>query len=353
MSDLCNRQPGSRVKKHCMTHGAHQDSFFPPIQLGTTGPSVFPIGLGCMAFSGPYGLADFDESVATIRHAIDRGVSLIDTADFYGMGHNEMLIRQAIEGRREKVHLSVKFGMMRGPDGSPQGIDGRPSAVKNFAAYSLKRLGVDIIDIYRPARLDPQVPIEDTVGAIADLVRAGHVRHVGLSEVGVGTLRRARQVHPIVDLQLEYSLATREPEAAIFPALAEFGTSATLYGVFSRGLLTGSKPSRKGDVRHHLPRFAGEDGRRNAVVVDKLHSFARDRDMTPAQLALAWVRAKQPSLVPLVGTRTRSQLDEALAALDKPLLPADVAALDDIVAAGTIHGLRYPAEHMKALDGEG
>jgi aryl-alcohol dehydrogenase-like predicted oxidoreductase len=321
-------------------------------QLGKTGPSVFPIGLGCMGMSGAYGAAEEAESVATIRHAIERGITVIDTGDFYGHGHNELLVRRGIEGLRDKVQLSVKFGAMRGPDGAPQGIDNRPAAVKNFAAYSLKRLGVEVIDVYRPARLDPQVPIEDTVGAIADLVKAGFVRHIGLSEVGVETIRRASKVHPIVDLQIEYAIATRGPEAAIFPVLAELGISATLYGVFSRGLLTGSKTSGKGDFRQHLPRFAGEQGAKNASVVEKLHAFARERGMTPAQVALAWVLAKQPTLVPVVGARTRAQVDDALVALDKPLSAGDVTALESIVPADAIGGARYPAQAMKDLDSE-
>ena len=320
--------------------------------LGKTGPSVFPVGLGCMAMSGAYGSTEDAESVATIRHAIDRGVTLLDTGDFYGHGHNELLIRRAIEGVRGRVQLSVKFGAMRGPDGAPQGTDNRPAAVKNFVAYSLQRLGVEVIDVYRPARLDPQVPIEDTVGAIADLVKAGFVRHIGLSEVGASVIRRANGVHPIVDLQIEYAIATRGPEASIFPVLAELGMSATLYGVFSRGLLTGSRPSRKGDYRQYLPRFAGEQGAKNTGVVAKLHAFAAERGLTPAQLALAWVLAKQPTLVPIVGARTRAQLDDALVALDKPLSASDVAALEAIVPKDAIGGTRYGAEQMKYLDSE-
>ena len=229
-----------------------------PTRLGKTGPAVFPMGLGCMGMSGVYGASDDDEGVATIRAAIERGVTLLDTGDFYGMGHNELLVRRGIEGLRDKVQLSVKFGALRGPDGAWLGVDARPAAVKTFAAYSLKRLGVDVIDVYRPARLDPSVPIEETVGAIGDLVKAGYVRHIGLSEVGVETIRRACAVHPIVDLQIEYSVATRGPEASIFPALTELGMSATLYGVFSRGLLTGSKPSGRSDFRQYLPRFSGD-----------------------------------------------------------------------------------------------
>jgi aryl-alcohol dehydrogenase-like predicted oxidoreductase len=211
---------------------------------------------------------------------------------------------------------------------------------------------VDVIDVYRPARLDPSVPIEDTVGAIADLVKAGYVRHIGLSEVGPETIRRAHRVHPIVDLQIEYSVATRGPEAAIFPTLAELGMSATLYGVFSRGLLTGSKPTARTDMRQYLPRFKGETGARNDGVVAKLHAFAADHGMTPAQLTLAWVLAKQPTLLPVVGTRTRAQLADALGALDRPLTPPDVAAVEAILARDAIAGTRYAEEQMKHLDSE-
>jgi aryl-alcohol dehydrogenase-like predicted oxidoreductase len=322
------------------------------MRLGKVGPQVFPIGLGCMGFSGVYGPADDAESVATIQHAIERGVTLLDTGDFYGMGHNELVVRRGIEGARDKVQVSVKFGALRGPDGGWLGTDTRPNAVKTFVAYSLKRLGVEVIDIYRPARLDPNVPIEDTVGAIADLVKAGYVRYIGLSEVGTETIRRAQAVHPIVDLQIEYSLASRGPERSIFPALAELGISATLYGVFSRGLLTGSKPSGAADFRRHLPRFAGDTGAKNAAVVEKLERFGKERGLTPAQLSLAWVRAKQPTLLPLVGTRTRAQLDDALGALEKPLAAPDVSALEALVPAEAIAGSRYAAEQMKHLDSE-
>jgi aryl-alcohol dehydrogenase-like predicted oxidoreductase len=321
-------------------------------RLGKTGPSVFPIGLGCMGMSFAYGPADENESVATIREAIDRGITLIDTGDFYGMGHNEMLIRRAIEGQRDKVQLSVKFGAMRGPDGAWLGVDARPAAVKNFVAYSLKRLGVDVIDVSRPARLDVNVPIEDTVGAIADLVKAGYVRHIGLSEVGVETIRRANKVHPIVDLQIEYAVVTRGPEDAIFPALAELGLSATLYGVLSRGLLTGSKIGGKGDFRGFLPRFSGDAAASNAATVARFHSFAADRGMTPAQLSVAWVLAKQPSLVPVIGSRTRKQLLDVLGALEKPLSQADVAAVEALLPKDAIAGTRYAAEQMKHLDSE-
>ncbi|RKG62209.1 aldo/keto reductase [Corallococcus sp. AB011P] len=318
-------------------------------QLGRTGPRVFPIALGCMGMSGAYGPSDESESIATIREAIDRGVTLLDTADFYASGHNELLIRRAIEGQRDKVRLSVKFGAMRGPDGAPVGFDGRPAAVKNFVTYSLQRLGVDHIDVYRPARLDPNVPIEDTVGAIADLVKGGYVRSIGLSEVGAETLRRAAKVHPLSDLQIEYSLITREPEKTLFPTLTELGMSATLYGVLSRGLLTGAKVE---GARMHYPRFAGEAGQRNAATVARFHAYAAERGMTPAQLSVAWVLAKQPAFVPVVGARTRKQLLDVLGALEKPLSSDDVAAVEAILPKEAIAGTRYPEQQMKMLDSE-
>ncbi len=312
----------------------------------------FPLALGCMAMSGMYGPANDEESIRTIHEAIERGMTLIDTGDFYGMGHNEMLVGRALQGRRDAVRLSVKFGAMRAPDGAYLGYDARPAAVKNFAAYSLKRLGVEVIDVYRPARLDPAVPIEDTIGAIADLIRQGYVRRAGLSEVGVDTIRRAHAVSPVHDLQIEYSIASRGPERKIFPALEELGIGATLYGVLSRGLLTGSKPSGERDFRRHMPRFAGEQGARNAAVTQRFAAFARDTGRTPAQLAFAWVLAKQPRLTPLVGVRTREQLADVLGALDRPLTPAELVELEEIVPPGAFAGDRYAPPQMAMLDSE-
>jgi len=271
------------------------------------------------------------------------------------MGHNELLLRRALESRRhlrDRLTLSVKFGALRGPDNSWGGMDTRPVAVKNFAAYSLKRLGVDVIDIYRPARLDPAVPIEDTVGAIADLVEAGYVRHIGLSEVGAETIRRAHKVHPIVDLQIEYALVTRGPEQSIFPALRELGIGATLYGVLSRGLLSGSKPTGTGDYRASLPRFSGEAGTRNQAVVSALSRFAAERGMTASQLGIAYVLAKQPGFVPIIGAKTCAQVDDALDALKHPLSAEDLGLLERLVPPGAIAGDRYAAEQMKHLDSE-
>ncbi len=327
-------------------------------KLGKAGPSVFPLALGCMGLGagGPYGRSDEAESIATIHAALDRGVNVLDTGDFYGMGKNEMLVGRAIQGRRDKVLLSVKFGGMRAPDGAFIGIDARPVAVKNFLTHSLSRLGVDYIDVYRPGRVDPAVPIEETVGAIADMVKAGYVRHIALSEVGVETIRRAARVHPIVDLQIEYSVVTRGPEAAIFPALRELGIAVTAYGVLSRGLLTGSKPAGAGDQRAHYPRFTGENAAKNQALVDALARMAQKRGVTSTQLAVAWVRAKGAAqgvtVIPTMGARTRKQIEDALAGLDLVLTPADLAEIEAAVPASEMAGTRYPTPLMATLDSE-
>src|SRR5580698_4648295 len=256
------------------------------IRLGKTGPAVSVLGLGCTGMSGSYGPSDRDAGIATIHAALDAGITLIDTGEFYGMGHNELLIREALGGRpREQVQISVKFGAQRGPDGAWLGYDSRPAAVRNFLAYSLQRLGTDYVDIYRPARLDPAVPIEDTVGAIAELIHAGYVRAIGLSEVGPETIRRAAAVHPISDLQIEYSLISRSPEAEIFPVLRELGIGVTACGVLSRGLLSGSRPATKGDFRANLPRFSGENRARNQRLIDTLAAIAKEQGVTSSQLA--------------------------------------------------------------------
>lgn len=322
------------------------------LRLGNTGPDVFPLALGCMGMSGMYGDADETESIATLHAALERGVNLLDTGDFYGTGRNELLLGKALRGRRDQALLSVKFGALRAPDGGFIGYDARPVAVKNFLAHSLTRLGVDHVDIYRPARLDAQVPIEDTIGAIADLVKTGYVRHIGLSEVGPETIRRAAKVHPIVDLQIEYSLISRGPETAIFPVLDELGVAVTAYGVLSRGLLTGSTPQGPTDFRAHLPRFSGEHRAHNQRLVDGLGRVAAARGVTPAQLAIAYVRAKHPGIVPTLGARTRRQLDDALAALAIQLTADEVRALEDAVPATAVSGTRYQDFLMKHLDSE-
>ena len=330
-------------------------------QLGRAGPRTSRIGLGCMGMSDLYGPADRSESIATIHAALDAGITLLDTGDFYGMGHNEMLIREALGSRpRENVQISVKFGALRGPDGSWSGYDCRPQAVRNFVAYSLKRLGTDYIDIYRPARLDPAVPIEDTVGAIADLVKAGYVRHIGLSEVGADTLRRASSVHPISDLQIEYSMISRGIEGsappAILPVARELGIGITAYGVLSRGLISGHwSKDRQGEKDFRSlasPRFQGGNLDANLALVERLRALAQEKGATVAQLAIAWVAAQGADIVPLVGARRRDRLQEALGALEVQLKPDDLARLEAIVPPNAAAGERYNAAQMAHLDSE-
>jgi aryl-alcohol dehydrogenase-like predicted oxidoreductase len=327
------------------------------ITLGKAGPAVHPFALGCMSMGEGswYGKSSDAEGIATIHAALERGVSLIDTGDFYGMGKNELLVGKALAGgKRDRAILSVKYGAQRGPDGAFLGVDTRPAATKAALAHSLTRLGVDYIDVYRPARLDPAVPIEDTIGAIADLIKAGYVRHVSLSEVGVGTIRRAAKVHPIADLQIEYSLVSRGPEAAIFPALAELGIAVTAYSVLGRGLLTGRKPAGAQDSRAHLPRFAGGNGEQNQALVATLAKLAADKHVTPAQLAVAWVRAQGAALgvtvVPTIGARTVSQLTDALAGMELELATGELAAIAQAMPAAA--GERYPQAMMAHLDSE-
>ena len=323
-----------------------------PRQLGSKGPRVFPLGLGCMGMSDFYGPADEAESIATIHAALDAGVTLLDTGDYYASGHNELLIGRALRDRRDLALLSVKFGALRGPDGSWIGIDTRPAAVKNFLAYSLRRLGVDHIDIYRPGRLDPNVPIEETVGTIADLVKAGYVRAIGLSEVGPETIRRAHTVHPIADVQIEYSLISRSPESRIFPLLSELGIGVTAYGVLSRGLLSGSRPKSPSDLRRHLPRFSGENLERNQRLVETLRQLAAEKGTTASQLAVAWVLAKGPAVVPLIGARTRTQLAESLGALRVLLTSPDLDRIEAALPPSAVAGTRYDERQMRGLDSE-
>ncbi|WP_305782479.1 aldo/keto reductase [Symbioplanes lichenis] len=322
--------------------------------LGTTGPTVSALGLGAMGMSnGVYGPSDRAESIATVHAALDAGVTLIDTGDFYASGHNEMLLGEALRDRpRDSYLLSVKFGALMSPGGLPGGQDNRPVALKNFLLYSLNRLGVDHIDIYRPARLDPAVPIEDTVGAIKELIDAGYVRHLGLSEVGADTIRRAHAVHPVADLQVEYSVLSRGVEAEVLPVLRELGIGMTAYGVLGRGLIGGhytpGEP-RPGDNRHRMPRFAEGNIEHNLALVDALRRVAEARGCTVAQLAIAWVAAQDPAVVPLAGIRTRTRLAEALPALDVHLTPDDLTAIAEAVPAGAARGDRYPTAMMSTL----
>ncbi|MGA7292770.1 MAG: aldo/keto reductase [Terriglobales bacterium] len=320
--------------------------------LGTNGPQVSALGLGCMAMSDVYGPADETESIATIRAAIDAGINLLDTGDFYGMGHNEMLVRKAIEGRRDKVFIAVKFGALRGPDGSFQGLDIRPIAVKNFLAYSLRRLGTDYIDLYQPCRVDANVAIEDTIGAIADLVKTGYVRYVGISEAGTDSLRRAYATHPLAALQIEYSIVTRGIEPEILPAARELGMSVTAYGVLSRGLLSGSRPTGPGDFRAYLPRFTGENYQKNQKLFATLRDLATGKNATPAQIAIAWVLSRGSDIVPLVGARRRSQLQDALGALELKLTPQEFAELEKTIPPDAVAGTRYDENQMRWLDSE-
>jgi aryl-alcohol dehydrogenase-like predicted oxidoreductase len=324
--------------------------------LGTLGPTS-AMGLGLMGMSYMYGPSDRAESIATIHAALDAGVTLLDTGDFYGMGHNEMLLGEALRGRdREQVQISVKFGGQRGPDSSFLGFDGRPVAVKTSLAYSLQRLGTDHIDVYRPARLDPEVPIEDTVGAIAEMVKVGYVRHVGLSEVGADTIRRAHAVHPVSDLQIEYSLISRGIEGEILHTLRELGVGLTAYGVLSRGLISGHwSPDRgggTGDFRSHSPRFSGENLDRNLALVERLREVAAELGVSVAQVAIAWVSAQGDDIVPLVGARTRQRLAESLGALDVELTDEQLAAIESAVPKGAAAGERYDATQMAMLDSE-
>ncbi|KND45271.1 MULTISPECIES: aldo/keto reductase [Streptomyces] len=328
--------------------------------LGATGPQVSALGLGCMGMSALYGGADRAESVATIHAALEAGVTLLDTGDFYGMGHNELLIGEALRtapaAHREQALTSVKFGALRDPDGAWSGYDGRPAAVRNFAAYSLQRLGTDHIDVYRIARVDPDVPIEETVGAIAELVEKGYVRHIGLSEVGAETIRRAAATAPITDLQIEYSLVSRGIEDEILPTARELGIAITAYGVLSRGLISGhftrDRQLAEGDFRAFSPRFQGENLLRNLDLVEALRKIAEEKGVSVAQIAIAWVLSRGEDVVPLVGARRRDRLAEALGALEVTLDAADLAAIEDAVPAGAAAGERYPAAQMAHLDSE-
>ena len=322
------------------------------MKLGRGGPVVSVVGLGCMAMSDMYGPSDESESIATIQAAIDSGINLLDTGDFYGMGHNEMLIRRAIEGRRKEVFIAVKFGALRGPDGAFIGHDMRPVAIRNFIAYSMRRLGTDYIDLYQPCRVDPHTPIEEIVGAIADLVKAGYVRHIGLSEASASTIRRANSVYPISALQTEYSLVSRGVEAEILPSVRELDIAVTAYGVLSRGLLSGSPITSPKDMRNRFPRFLGANLDQNRKLVDALNAIAASKNATAPQVAIAWVMSRGTDIIPLIGARRRKQLEESLRAVDLKLTTEDLARIESAIPADAVAGTRYSEEQMRWLDSE-
>lgn len=324
-------------------------------RLGAQGPDVSVVGLGCMAMSGTYGPADDGESVATIHEAIEKGITLLDTGDFYGRGHNELLLREALKGgKRDRVFLQVKFGAQLEPSGRFIGFDGRPASVKTFLTYTLTRLGTDHVDLYQPSRLDPAVPIEETVGAVADMLKAGYVRFIGLSEMGAATIRRAHSVHPITALQIEYSLMSRRIEKEILPAVRELGIGVTAYGILSRGLLarTGSAQSGKSDIRGRFPRFHEENIGKNLRLVQALDAIAKRKGTSTAQLACAWVLSRGEDIIPLLGARNRQQLRDSLVALELSLSPADVEEIERAVPASGVAGGRYDEAAMSALDSE-
>jgi aryl-alcohol dehydrogenase-like predicted oxidoreductase len=322
--------------------------------LGRGGPVVSRAGLGLMGMSGIYGQADDHESIVTIRTAIDAGITLLDTGDFYGMGHNELLLRDALRGTpRESVFIQVKFGGQRDPSGAFIGQDASPAAVKNSLAYTLTRLGTDYVDLYQPARLDPRVPIEDTVGAVAEMIKAGYVRYLGLSEMGADTIRRAHAVHPVSALQIEYSLMSRGIEARILPTVRELGISVTAYGILSRGLLSsGTARLAPGDPRTRFPRFAEENHVRNLELLAALEAIAEAREVSAAQLAIAWVASRGDDIIPLIGTKRRDRLTEALHALDLTLSTDDLAGIEAAVPAEAVAGDRYEAAQVAMLDSE-
>jgi aryl-alcohol dehydrogenase-like predicted oxidoreductase len=322
--------------------------------LGRGGPVVSRAGLGLMAMSGIYGPADDHESLATIDAALDAGITLLDTGDFYGMGHNELLLRDALRGRpRDSVFIQVKFGGQRDPSGAFIGHDASPNGVKTSLAYTLTRLGTDYVDLYQPARLDPHVPIEDTVGAVAEMVAAGYVRYIGLSEMGADTIRRAHAVHPIAALQIEYSLMSRGIEAKILPTVRELGIAVTAYGILSRGLLSsGTARLAPGDPRARFPRFRDQNHAANLELLAALEAIADTTGATAAQLAIAWVASRGTDIIPLIGTKRRDRLSEALKALDLTLSADDLAAIESAVPASAVAGDRYDQSQVAALDSE-
>jgi aryl-alcohol dehydrogenase-like predicted oxidoreductase len=326
------------------------------IKLGRNGPMVSAFGLGCMGMAGGYGPADDKESIATIHAALEAGVTMIDTADFYGMGQTEMLIREALKsGKRERAFIAVKFGSMRGPDLKILGDDARPNATKTYLAYSLRRLGTDYVDLYQPSRVDPDVPFEDTIGAIADMVKAGYVRHIGVSETSAKTLRRAHAVHPIAALQIEYSLFSRGIERDVLPILRELGVALVAYGVLSGGLISDHARAAKSaasEIRTRKPRFSAGNFERNVALVDALGKIAREKGASTAQLAFAWVKSRGDDVIPLIGARRRDQLKDALGTLELKLTPSDLARIEQAAPAAAVAGTRYLPAILAHMDSE-
>jgi aryl-alcohol dehydrogenase-like predicted oxidoreductase len=326
----------------------------PRRRLGRGGPEVSAIGLGCMGMSEFYGAGDEAESIATIHEAIERGVDFLDTADAYGMGRNEELVGRAVADRREQVFLATKFALVRGEDGSFKGVCGRPDYVRSACEASLKRLGVEIIDLYYQHRVDPDVAIEETVGAMAELVTAGKVRFLGLSEAGPATLRRAHAVHPIAALQTEYSLWSRDSEAEILPAVRELGIAFVAYSPLGRGFLTGQFRSPADfpddDYRRFHPRFTGENFEKNIALVREIEAMAAEKGCTAAQLAIAWVLAQGEDVVPIPGTKRRNYLEQNIGALDVRLTQEELERIDRILPPGAAAGPRYHAQGMATVN---
>ena len=324
------------------------------VALGSLGLKVSRMGLGCMGMSEFYGKTDDAESIATIHLALDRGMNFLDTADMYGLGKNEALVGKAIRGRRKEVVLATKFGNQRSPDGKFLGVNGRPEYVRACCEASLQRLNVDVIDLYYQHRVDPKTPIEDTVGAMADLVKQGKVRYLGLSEAAPATIRRAHRVHPISALQTEYSLWTRDPEEDILATVRELGIGFVAYSPLGRGFLTGQfnvpRTFPKTTSAAFNPRFQGDNFHKNLDLVRHIEALAEAKGATPAQIALAWVMAQGEDVVPIPGTKKRSRLEENLKALDIALTPAELQEIDRVLPKGSTAGTRYPEQHMSAVN---
>ncbi len=322
-------------------------------KLGASGPLLNPLGLGCMSLSGLYGSVSDETGIKVIHSALDKGLDIFNTGDFYGTGHNELLLGRAIKDRRDKAFISVKFGALRSPDGGWVGFDARPAATKNFLTYSLTRLGVDYVDLYQPARIDPAVPIEETIGAISELVKGGYVRHIGLSEVSPATLRRAHSVHPISAVEIEYSLFDREIETELIPTVRELGVAIMSYGVLSRGMIQsqGKVQVKEKDYRAHLPRFSGENLERNLQLVAKLQKLAAEKKITATQLAFAWVLSRGKDIFALTGAKSIEQLTEVVGAESVTLSEADLSLLNEWFPLGVAAGDRYGKPQMAMLNG--